>query len=407
MPLDPNIILQGQPVQIASPLDMMTKAMSLKNLAQQSQATERELADQQAMRDAYRKNMTVGADGTPTLNRQGFMSSLASQNPMLAMQKGRELQTQDVQTQEQKLALLKKQTDTAHELAMSITPDNWSEIRQKSIELGLPNAEKMPTQYPGDGVVQKMQYATMSLKDQLDQKWKELGYNQKERELGIKHQEVAIKRDASDVAKDEKAAKDLEKHLSQGWAGRSGQAGVVQGKINSAEAAEQLISQGRTQPGGLDSRQVEELAQSTARLLGGSAAASARVEALVPHTLFGRAQTLKEWLSNKPTGQDMQAFTERMAETVAREKALAQNQMRQYQVEGLPAHSALKKKNPELYNQILQAKGIDPSMIDEKGRYKAPAGSGGVVMMRDPQGNVRQVPSDQVEAAKAAGGTPL
>lgn len=173
---------------------------------------------------------------------------------------------------------------------------------------------------------------------------------------------------------DNKDAQNLDKHLSLGWSGRSGQAGVVQGKINAAEAAEALLEQAKTQPGGLDSRQIEELSQSTARLLGGGGAqASGRVEALVPHTFWGKAQSLKEYLTNHPTGSGLQAFTERMADTIKREKELAQNQKRQFQVEGLAAFSRLKKNNPDLYNSILSSKGIDPSMINEKGQYQAPA----------------------------------
>jgi hypothetical protein len=65
----------------------------------------------------------------------------------------------------------------------------------------------------------------------------------------------------------------------------------------------------------------------------------------------------------------MQAFTDRIAETVNREKELAQNQMKEYQIQTLPAHSRLRTNNPDLYNSILRAKGIEPEMIDEKGRY--------------------------------------
>lgn len=173
---------------------------------------------------------------------------------------------------------------------------------------------------------------------------------------------------------DDKDAKALDKHLSQGWAGRSGQAGQIQGKINSAQAAEALLEQAKMQPGGLDSRQIEELSQSTAKLLGGGGSqASGRVEALVPHTMFGRAQSMREFLTNNPTGQGMQKFTDRLAETIRREKELAQNQQRQYQIEGLAQHARLKRNNPELFNQILESKGINPEMIDEHGRYKAKA----------------------------------
>lgn len=375
MALDPSILLQSQPVQIQSPLDAMSKVMTLKNMARQGQAQDRELADQQALRDAYKGNMTVGSDGTPTLNRQGFMSQLGQQNPMLAMQKGQELQAQDVSMKEKNLGLLKQQTEGAHQLTMSIAPDgsNWDQVRQQALALGLPGAQNSPQQFPGPDVVRHMQAATMEMKDQVAAADRQRSFQEKQTEFGLKRQDLALKREQLVSDKDNKDAKELDKHLSSGWAGRSGQAGAVQAKIIAAEAAEKLIEQGKSQPGGLDSRQTEELAQSAGRLLGGTAAASARIEALVPHTFWGGVQSKAEWLANSPRGQDMQAFTDRIAETVAREKELAQNQMKQFQVEGLPAHAALQRRNPTLYNTILQAKGIDPTVIDEKGRYKAPA----------------------------------
>ncbi len=197
-----------------------------------------------------------------------------------------------------------------------------------------------------------------------------------ESRLAVAHENSLNRADANSKRSEDKQAENdnkdamkLQQDLDKGWATRGGQGGVIQGKVTAAQAAQALIDQGKVQSGGLDSRQIEELAQSTARLLGGTNAASARVEGLVPHTLWGKTQSLKEWLTNQPAGQDMQAFTDRLAETVKREKDLAENQMKEYQIQTLPAHARLKKSNPELFNSILQAKGIEPEMIDEKGRY--------------------------------------
>lgn len=167
----------------------------------------------------------------------------------------------------------------------------------------------------------------------------------------------------SDV--DAKDSKDLGTFLQKGWTARSGAAGLVQAKINNAEAAQALIDQGKGQEGGLDSRQYEELAESVSKLVGGNNQASARIEALVPKTLMGRAQTLKEYLLNTPEGQDKQEFVQRLEETVAREKALAQQQKSAFQVEGLPSHARLKKNNPKQYAAILKAAGVvDPNNDD-------------------------------------------
>ena len=179
---------------------------------------------------------------------------------------------------------------------------------------------------------------------------------------------------ASDV-QDRKDADAVEAHLDQGWKARGGQAGQVQSKLNSAERVEALIEQSKTQPGGLDSRQMEELAQATSGLLGGGngAQASARVQALIPNTGEKKVATLEEFFANHPVGAQMQAFTDRLADTVAREKAVAQNQMRRFQVEGLgAAGDRLKKNNPDAFARALTRRGLSPDMIGPKGEYVPP-----------------------------------
>lgn len=168
----------------------------------------------------------------------------------------------------------------------------------------------------------------------------------------------------------QKLSASVDKGLSTPMVGRSGEVGKAQGKVNAAERAQALLDQAKTQPGGLDSRQIEELAQSTSAILGSGTSASARVEALVPHTLFGRAQTLNEYLSNNPKGQGMQAFTNRLADTISREKAVAQDQVNKYLVEGTPGLPDLMKVAPDQANAKLMRAGIDPSSVDEHGRYK-------------------------------------
>ena len=191
---------------------------------------------------------------------------------------------------------------------------------------------------------------------------------------------------------DTKDAQNLDNYLGKTWSARSGAAGATQAKINAAEAAEALIQQGRSQKGGLDSRQIEELAQSASRMLGGGAAASARVEALVPHTFWGKVQSAKEWASNSPTGADQQEFVDRIGETVSREKALAQKQKMQYQVEGLPAHQRLQQNNPTMYDRILSARGVDTNQVGDNGRLKDAAPSAPAAPL---------VSSDAIAAEKA------
>lgn len=381
MPLDPNIILGGQAPKFMTASELAQGAQSMRGLAVQNRQDQEDLAT----RAAYNRNVTQGADGTMTVNKPAVLSDLYKINPQKAIEAQGQFQSQDTAQKEAQMKQLKDQTEIAHQLAWSIPTDPtappeakqaaWTRAKTLAGQYGLPNNDTLPDQYPGDGFVKNMQIGTMTAQEQIQKQEKDREFAQKGTELDLKHDENSIKHQQMVGDRDNKDAESLDKHLALGWTARSGQAGVVQGKLVSAEAAQQLIDQGKSQPGGLDSRQIEELAQSTGKLLGGGAAASARIDALVPHTLYGKAQSMQEYLTNNPTGAGQQAFVQRLADTVAREKALAENQKIQFQIEGLPSHARLKNSNPNLYNSILQAKGIDPTVIDDKGRYKAPDAS--------------------------------
>lgn len=384
MALDPNIILGIQPAQLANPLDMQAKALTMSNMANQNKIQTQQMADDQAVRSAFQNNMKPGADGSPQVDRAGVLSDLARTSPLKAMEQQRTFTQQDAAMQDQKMKNMSDQLQMRKQLFNQIPTDpsiapeqkqaEWSKMKALTAQNGL-SVDMIPDQYPGDNHVKMMQGQLLSAEEKIAQHNKDREFDQKKEELGYKHEQNQIMRAQLNSDKDTKAAQDLDKHLALGWTARSGQAGVVQGKIVSAEAAQQLFEQGKTQPGGLDSRQIEEAAQSVGKLLGGGATASARIDALVPKTLMGKAQSFKEWITNNPTGANAQAFVQRLEDTVTREKALAENQKTQFQIEGLPAYARLKSRNPEVYNSILRAKGIDPSMIDKNGRYKAPDAS--------------------------------
>lgn len=151
---------------------------------------------------------------------------------------------------------------------------------------------------------------------------------------------------------------------------RGGNMSFNQKKVDQAERLEGLIHDSNGNVSNLDSRQIEELAIGLNSMLSNSSSSAvSQVEALVPKTIMGNAQKLKEWLTNDPQGVNQIAFVKRMAETVEREKQIAGDQVKRAQVQRLSAYQHLAKSNPEAYNQILNAYGIDPSDI-QNGQYK-------------------------------------
>lgn len=193
MPLDPNIILQGQAPQIANPLDIMGKALTMKHLAQQGQLQDQEIAANTAIKGAYNKNITIGPDGTPILNKTGLMSTLADQGyGKQALDAGQQAQAQELATKSSQMKMLQDQVEAAHTLAMSMNdPASYALARQKGIDLGLPNADRLPTIFDPN-YVKGLQSRTSPLKDQLAQSNSDRDFGLKSKEAKNKEKELQI-----------------------------------------------------------------------------------------------------------------------------------------------------------------------------------------------------------------------
>lgn len=199
------------------------------------------------------------------------------------------------------------------------------------------------------------------------------------------------------TAKDEKIVGDYEKRMKDDLdpdKARAGNLAKNQAQVYQADRLKQLYTESNGDVRNLDSRQMEELAIGLQKLLSSGQSSVTQVQALVPHTIRGNAAKLKEWLVNDPQGTNQIAFVQRMAETIERERNLAQDQVKSAQKKRLSAYSEFKKKNPERYDMILRAYGLDDASNPSKE----------TVNMMGPDGKTRRIPKDQVEAATKAGG---
>lgn len=154
---------------------------------------------------------------------------------------------------------------------------------------------------------------------------------------------------------------------------RGGNLALNQKRVDNADRVQALLTQVHNNP---DPRQMEELAISTQALLSASGTPGAeQVKALIPKTAVGDVNKFKEWLLNDPTGTGQQAFVQRMADTVNREKGVASGQVQHAQRQRLSAYSKFKDADPDQYNSIVGAyglgddqkpKGSDPDMSKVK-----------------------------------------
>jgi hypothetical protein len=148
---------------------------------------------------------------------------------------------------------------------------------------------------------------------------------------------------------------------------RQGSFGVSKQVFDRAERLQSLAS--AFPDGNLDSRQMEEIAIGLNAMLSGSnTGAQAQVASLVPKTVMGNAQKLREWLSNDPKGTNQQAFVQRMMGSVEREKQTAADQIKRTQLQRTQRYSDLEKSSPDEFYNMLQSAGIEP---DEYKKWKA------------------------------------
>jgi hypothetical protein len=193
MALDPNIILQAQPtVQLQNPLDVAAKAMSMKALANQQQLqgmqiqqSQNDLNDQQSLRDAFKNNVKTDASGNPSLDKQGVLSDLYKSGNPKSMDYSQLWASQDLEK-------FKQQSEIAKQLAWSVRDEGtYQAVRQKAMQLGLPNAQMLPPNYD-PSFVQNWQMHSLEGDKQADLAIKQQDTNIKKQELDVKRQELDL-----------------------------------------------------------------------------------------------------------------------------------------------------------------------------------------------------------------------
>lgn len=389
MPIDSSIYFQQQTPDIAGALQ---RGMNFRQMLDQR-------SKQSAIEDAYRQGAVVNPDGTTTIDANKTMSALAKADPQQAM----EFQRNQIALAQQKEKLNQEKRAHTVDMISRVAP---SMTDQSSYEKGIAQLKSQGVDMSNVPQTFDPQYMSnihamaLSAKDQMELANKDRDFGAKQKELDLKHEENSIKRDQVSSEKVDKLAKDFKNDMDADR-GRSGNFGQISAKVQQADRLKTLVQSYKN--GDLPPAQMEELALGMANMLAGSNGSSrAQVEALVPHTWWGGKQNAQQWLMNEPMGAGQQKFVEQMAHTIDRERDTANEQLNQIRASRLSSHDRFKKMAPDQYQVGLRSYGIDQNNIKD-GKYQPPPT--GLVLMKDPQGNVRQVSADQVEAAKKAGGT--
>lgn len=153
---------------------------------------------------------------------------------------------------------------------------------------------------------------------------------------------------------------------------RSGNFGKSGAMIQAADRVDALFKQ--YPDGNIPKAQSTELATAVAAMVGGGSVQSQhQLDAVTPSSVKGDANATIGWLLNEPRGMEQQAFMKNLQESAAREREVAQEQIDAVKAQRLGAFADLAKRNPDRFNQIIRAAGMDPANYDQiSGQYKAP-----------------------------------
>ncbi len=138
-------------------------------------------------------------------------------------------------------------------------------------------------------------------------------------------------------------------------------AGISAKRALYAKSGLNLIKQTESQPGGADKRQMAELQMEVARVLTGQGViTNEQLNGLATRSAQSKVKNWEEWLSNKPTGIEQQAFVARFKDTLERQADFHGKELDRYKQKSMAKFTTFEKQAPEEFYASLEQAGFDP-----------------------------------------------
>lgn len=196
MAIDSSIYFKQQSPDVFGSISSgVESGMKMSDLIKQRQLQNKQLEEDQAIKNSYKNNVVSNPDGSRSLNQKAVLSDLYRINPMKAMEQEKQFSQLSREQEMQKFDLQKKRTDAMHGLVWSVSdPQSYSRFLENGTKLGLVSPGEFPSQYDPN-FMKRVQMATLTAKDQLDQQQKSFDNNLKQNEFGLKKQELGLKKE--------------------------------------------------------------------------------------------------------------------------------------------------------------------------------------------------------------------
>lgn len=370
---------------------------------------QRKLADQDMQYQQTLKNSFVPDPATGQLKFDpSRLSSLAQINPQKAYELQTQMRNDQIAQQKQKLEEYTSKANLGAQMLGGITDEqSYQAAKPKLIEHGIFEPNELPDQYD-PSYIKARQLQALSVKDRLDQHWKEKEDQyktldetrkdsdevRKDKELNFKQQNLDLERGKRSDAKQATYLNQTQQMLESA----RGNPEVMQA-LKDRLAANKLNSLLGDDPNKLSPQMVQLAASEVAKIAQGGVPQSAELQHLTPNSIPGDFAKAAQYFTNSPTAANQGEFLKQYQKYSNDLSDVANNVIKDKYSRVLEGKKRVLNKDDY---DTLKSQYLDPF---SKQSSKAPAAAG--VQMRAPDGSVRLIPADQVEAAKAAGGKPL
>lgn len=178
MALDPNIIMQGRPVQIENPLTQLAQIAKLQGAQSQNKLAELSLGEKQRGFEEDNAVRQVYANGTDGKSRLEALAKVSPKGYQAEAKFQTEQQKSQRDAEKSQIEMHLKKFEAAGQIMAPVKDQaTWAIAKQETARaFGPEAAAQMPDMYDPALVDQKRAQA-MTVKDQLEQTWKQKGYD--------------------------------------------------------------------------------------------------------------------------------------------------------------------------------------------------------------------------------------
>lgn len=178
MALDPNIIMQGKPVQIENPLTQMAQITQIQGAQNQNRLADmlysekqRGMEEDNAVRQAY-------ASSTDGKSRLDALAKVSPKGYQAEAKFQSEQQKSQRDTEKSQIEIHLKKFEAAGQIMAPVKDQaSWMIAKQETARVFGPEvAAQMPDVYD-PALIEQKRLQAMTVKDQLEQLWKQKGYD--------------------------------------------------------------------------------------------------------------------------------------------------------------------------------------------------------------------------------------